>query len=246
MLVNADANLKKKKIYSKLTFYSSGRVADEREPAGVGKHPVGEPGCHTAPHLRAGLFGARDHRGLLRQGEALALPGRQARYPPRAQPEGPRQPGSVWRRGGEGTYHKRVTRRRILIVSFLCLQLLHSLDEDDRSVPESPILPKDKEANDVRRDSLAPQASPMRHSSLPAVTAALPVSASPNTNSKFVSIAGPNGQLKNSPVKVGHVNWELIAFGVRKVNNIYAVGLVLFFTVFVRFASYRVILGNLL
>ncbi|OXU28342.1 hypothetical protein TSAR_003724 [Trichomalopsis sarcophagae] len=79
-------------------------------------------------------------------------------------------------------------------------KLLHSLDEDERSVPESPILPKDKDINDIRNDS-APQPSPMRHSSLPAVTV-VPVSASPNTNSKFVSKNEPNGQLKSSPSKV--------------------------------------------
>ncbi|XP_014237046.1 metal transporter CNNM4 isoform X1 [Trichogramma pretiosum] len=78
-------------------------------------------------------------------------------------------------------------------------KLLHSLDDDDRSAPESPILPKDKELPELRKDSGAPQASPMRHSSLPVV--ALPVSASPNTNSKFISKNNPNGQLKNSPAK---------------------------------------------
>ncbi|KAJ8664242.1 hypothetical protein QAD02_005904 [Eretmocerus hayati] len=76
-------------------------------------------------------------------------------------------------------------------------KLLHSLDEDDRSVPESPI-PKDKEFNEIKRDGMV-QPSPLRHSSLPVVS--LPVSASPNTNSKFISKSGPNGQLKNSPVK---------------------------------------------
>lgn len=82
------------------------------------------------------------------------------------------------------------------------LQLLHSLDEDDRSVPESPILPKDKDTKDIRKD-VAHGQSPMRHSSLPAVAVTpLPVSASPNTNSKFISKGGPNGQLKNSPIKV--------------------------------------------
>lgn len=83
----------------------------------------------------------------------------------------------------------------------LFLQLLHSLDEDDnRSVLESPILPKDKEINDIRKGSV-PVPSPLRHSSLPAVSI-VPVSASPNTNSKFVSKGGANGQLKNSPTKV--------------------------------------------
>ncbi|XP_011502174.1 PREDICTED: metal transporter CNNM4 isoform X2 [Ceratosolen solmsi marchali] len=47
-------------------------------------------------------------------------------------------------------------------------KLLHSLDEDDRSVPESPILSKNKEIGGFRKDSF-PQQSPLRHSSLSGV-----------------------------------------------------------------------------
>lgn len=68
----------------------------------------------------------------------------------------------------------------------LVLQLLHSLEEDDRSAPESPILPADRlvDMKDEKgKDSVIH--SPIR--SVTAPTSPLPVSASLITNSKFVS-----------------------------------------------------------
>ncbi|RLU26364.1 hypothetical protein DMN91_000158 [Ooceraea biroi] len=64
-------------------------------------------------------------------------------------------------------------------------KLLHSLEEDDRSVPESPVLPADKVVqNEKGRDSIS-HSSPVR--SVTAPTSPLPVSASPVTNAKFAS-----------------------------------------------------------
>ncbi|XP_023288042.1 metal transporter CNNM4 isoform X2 [Orussus abietinus] len=74
-------------------------------------------------------------------------------------------------------------------------KLLHSLDEDDRSEQESPTLPRDKE-KPKEKETLQ---SPVHASTTP--ISYVPVSASPNTNSKFISSSGPNGKLKNSPTK---------------------------------------------
>ncbi|XP_043275571.1 unextended protein isoform X2 [Venturia canescens] len=76
-------------------------------------------------------------------------------------------------------------------------KLLHSLDEDDRSVLESPTLSrkdyKDKDASET-------QNSPRK--SVTAPTSPVPVSASPVTNSKFISTrTGHNGKLKTSPAE---------------------------------------------
>lgn len=77
------------------------------------------------------------------------------------------------------------------------MQLLHSLDEDDRSAPSSPTLTR--KDDDTRSNDN--QSSPMRSATAP--TSPIPVSASPLTNSKFVSPKnGPNGQLKTSPIKI--------------------------------------------
>ncbi|KZC10512.1 Metal transporter CNNM2 [Dufourea novaeangliae] len=77
-------------------------------------------------------------------------------------------------------------------------KLLHSLDEDDRSVPESPVLPMDKE-KEPKRDKDSSQ-SPVYSATAP--TSPAPVSASPVTHSKFVSsYSDHNGKLKNSPIK---------------------------------------------
>ncbi|XP_020286791.1 metal transporter CNNM4 [Pseudomyrmex gracilis] len=63
-------------------------------------------------------------------------------------------------------------------------KLLHSLEEDDRSVPDSPILTADKTAeNEKGKDAV--NHSPIR--SVTAPTSPLPVSSSPVPNSKFVS-----------------------------------------------------------
>ncbi|XP_054013129.1 unextended protein [Hylaeus anthracinus] len=75
-------------------------------------------------------------------------------------------------------------------------KLLHSLDEDDRSVPESPVLPIDKEKDNVQ--------SPIHSATAP--TSPAPVSASPVTHSKFISsYSDHNGKLKNSPIKTPSV-----------------------------------------
>ncbi|KAL0123296.1 hypothetical protein PUN28_005675 [Cardiocondyla obscurior] len=77
-------------------------------------------------------------------------------------------------------------------------KLLHSLEEDDRSVPESPILPTDRSMDgDKRKDSVIH--SPVRSATAP--TSPLPVSASPITNSKFVSPRN-DGKIRNSSAKV--------------------------------------------
>ncbi|XP_015609987.1 metal transporter CNNM4 [Cephus cinctus] len=73
-------------------------------------------------------------------------------------------------------------------------KLLHSLDEEDqRSAPDSPVLPRDKDKdskNMLQRNVTAP-------------TSPVPVSASPMTNAKFVSSSGDhNGKLKSSPAKM--------------------------------------------
>lgn len=82
-------------------------------------------------------------------------------------------------------------------------KLLHSLDEDDRSVPESPVLPKDKESEGNNEKEVKGQ-SPIRSATAP--TSPLPVSASPVTNSKFVSShSDHNGKIKNSPIKAQNV-----------------------------------------
>lgn len=75
-------------------------------------------------------------------------------------------------------------------------KLLHSLDEDDRSAPESPILPKDRGFDDIKEQQQTPI---HKVTTLPAL---LPVSASPITNSKFISPHSEyNGKLKTSPIK---------------------------------------------
>lgn len=61
-------------------------------------------------------------------------------------------------------------------------QLLHSLEEDDRSVPESPILPSGKNNENEKGKEIQ---SPVRCVTAP--TSPLPVSANPITNSNFVS-----------------------------------------------------------
>ncbi|KAG5331368.1 CNNM2 protein, partial [Acromyrmex heyeri] len=72
-------------------------------------------------------------------------------------------------------------------------KLLHSLEEDDRSVPESPILPADRINAEKGKDSIIH--SPIR--SVTAPTSPLPVSASPITNSKFISPRN-EGKMRNS------------------------------------------------
>ncbi|XP_011169430.1 metal transporter CNNM4 [Solenopsis invicta] len=77
-------------------------------------------------------------------------------------------------------------------------KLLHSLEEDDRSVPESPILPTDRLTDSEKgKDSVVH--SPIR--SVTAPTSPLPVSASPITNSKFISPRN-DGKVRNSSAKV--------------------------------------------
>ncbi|KAG8033892.1 hypothetical protein G9C98_008373 [Cotesia typhae] len=74
-------------------------------------------------------------------------------------------------------------------------KLLHSLDEDDRSMQSSPIL--SRKDDDMKSPE---QNSPVRSATAP--TSPTPVSASPVTNSKFLpqsKTSEPNGQLRNSP-----------------------------------------------
>lgn len=77
------------------------------------------------------------------------------------------------------------------------------MDEDDRSMPESPILPVDKEKESKKekekeKDNVQ---SPIHSATAP--TSPAPVSANPITHSKFISLySDHNGKLKNSPVKV--------------------------------------------
>ncbi|XP_012532156.1 metal transporter CNNM4 [Monomorium pharaonis] len=76
-------------------------------------------------------------------------------------------------------------------------KLLHSLEEDDRSVPESPILPMDRLTDSEKgKDAVH---SPVR--SVTAPTSPIPVSASPITNSKFISPRN-DGKVRNSSAKV--------------------------------------------
>ncbi|KAH0555068.1 hypothetical protein KQX54_015063 [Cotesia glomerata] len=77
-------------------------------------------------------------------------------------------------------------------------KLLHSLDEDDRSMQSSPIL--SRKDDDMKSTE---QNSPIRNATAP--TSPTPVSASPVTNSKFLpqsKTSEPNGQLRNSPNKI--------------------------------------------
>ncbi|CAG5075991.1 Similar to Cnnm2: Metal transporter CNNM2 (Mus musculus) [Cotesia congregata] len=77
-------------------------------------------------------------------------------------------------------------------------KLLHSLDEDDRSMQSSPIL--SRKDDDMKSPE---QNSPIRSATAP--TSPTPVSASPVTNSKFLpqsKTSEPNGQLRNSPNKI--------------------------------------------
>ncbi|KAL6264085.1 hypothetical protein P5V15_004164 [Pogonomyrmex californicus] len=84
-------------------------------------------------------------------------------------------------------------------------KLLHSLEEDDRSVPESPILPADKSANSEKgKDAVIH--SPIR--SVTAPTSPLPVSASPITNSKFISLRN-DAKVKNSSAKMSPVEIQV-------------------------------------
>ncbi|XP_050462670.1 unextended protein isoform X2 [Cataglyphis hispanica] len=77
-------------------------------------------------------------------------------------------------------------------------KLLHSLEEDDRSVPESPVLPMDKPVeNEKEKD--ASIHSPIR--SVTAPTSPIPTSASPITNSKFASPRN-DGKTKNLSAKI--------------------------------------------
>ncbi|XP_071865809.1 metal transporter uex isoform X1 [Bombus fervidus] len=83
-------------------------------------------------------------------------------------------------------------------------KLLHSLDEDDRSMPESPILPVDKEKESKKEKEKEKEKdnvqSPIHSATAP--TSPAPVSANPITHSKFISLySDHNGKLKNSPVK---------------------------------------------
>lgn len=80
--------------------------------------------------------------------------------------------------------------------------MLHSLDEDDRSPPTSPIAERIKEAAKNNGTQYQQHLTPNRSVTL--ATNPLPASASPNTNSTFLTQhpGGPNGQLRNSPVKV--------------------------------------------
>jgi len=85
-----------------------------------------------------------------------------------------------------------------MIDDFVNLQLLHSLEEDDRSVPESPILPLDKLMDSEKgKDTVIH--SPIR--SVTAPTSPIPVSASPITNSKFISPRN-DGKIRNLSTKV--------------------------------------------
>ncbi|XP_011303756.1 metal transporter CNNM4 [Fopius arisanus] len=79
-------------------------------------------------------------------------------------------------------------------------KLLHSLDEDDHSMPTTP---SNERRHHHRVNDTRQQQSPVRSATAP--TSPLPVSASPLTNSKFVPRNGPNGQLKNSPVKIEEI-----------------------------------------
>ncbi|EFN86431.1 Metal transporter CNNM2 [Harpegnathos saltator] len=76
-------------------------------------------------------------------------------------------------------------------------KLLHSLEEDDRSVPESPILPSDKSAENEKTKDLIH--SPIR--SVTAPTSPLPASASPVINSKSISPRN-DGKAKSLSTKV--------------------------------------------
>ncbi|KAK1125651.1 hypothetical protein K0M31_005209 [Melipona bicolor] len=81
-------------------------------------------------------------------------------------------------------------------------KLLHSLDEDDRSMPESPVLPidKEKESKNEKEKEKDNVQSPVHSATAP--TSPAPVSASPVTHSKFISsYSDHNGKLKNSPAK---------------------------------------------
>ncbi|OAD52039.1 Metal transporter CNNM2 [Eufriesea mexicana] len=90
-------------------------------------------------------------------------------------------------------------------------KLLHSLDEDDRSMPESPILPIDKEKENKKEKEKEKEKeiekekdgvqSPLHSATAP--TSPAPVSASPVTHSKFISsYSDHNGKLKNSPMMI--------------------------------------------
>ncbi|XP_076759804.1 metal transporter uex isoform X2 [Xylocopa sonorina] len=82
-------------------------------------------------------------------------------------------------------------------------KLLHSLDEDDRSVPESPVLPLDKEKEHKKEKEKEKEnvQSPVHSATAP--TSPAPVSVSPVTHAKFISsYSDHNGKLKNSPATV--------------------------------------------
>lgn len=98
--------------------------------------------------------------------------------------------------------------------SFCNFQLLHSLDEDDRSVLESPVLSrKDKEKE------AGVQHSPIKSATAP--TSPIPVSASPVTNAKFISTrTGHNGKLKTSPINVGSLTRIEYARAIRQVRTV--------------------------
>lgn len=73
------------------------------------------------------------------------------------------------------------------------------MEEDDRSVPESPILPPDKVVETGKRKEIIH--SPMH--SVTAPTSPLPTSASTITNSKFLSSRNDhNGKVKSLPVNI--------------------------------------------
>ncbi|XP_012250855.2 unextended protein isoform X2 [Athalia rosae] len=79
-------------------------------------------------------------------------------------------------------------------------KLLHSLDDDDRSAPESPVLLRSNKAKETDKEPEARQ-TPML---VTAPSSPIPVSASPVTNAKFIPRQGGqshNGEIKNSPKK---------------------------------------------
>ncbi|XP_015518778.1 unextended protein isoform X1 [Neodiprion lecontei] len=82
-------------------------------------------------------------------------------------------------------------------------KLLHSLDEDDRSAPESPVLSRSNKEKE--RDKEKEKDSHQTPLHVAAPSSPLPVSASPVTNAKFISPKGGqiyNGEIKGSPRKI--------------------------------------------
>ena len=96
------------------------------------------------------------------------------------------------------------------------------MDEDDRSMPESPVLPIDKEKenkNEKEKEKDNVQ-SPVHSATAP--TSPAPVSASPVTHSKFISsYSDHNGKLKNSPGKVDFSLLQFYYFNIIKYKKLY-------------------------